>query len=102
MPSSPMRKSSRDSGKGARYEVLQEKRIGRVLDRLDNKTYQQVQHDIDALAENARPRGTAKIGDNKFRIRSGDWRIIYYVNDRDRIVIISRIRRRDEETYRNI
>ena len=36
------------------------------------------------------------------RIRVGDWRIVYGVSDRERRVIVVRIARRSEKTYRNL
>ena len=56
---------------------------------------------IDGLAINPRPTGTAKLaGRGDFRIRVGDYRIVYAVDDAERIVIIARIAHR-RDVYRH-
>lgn len=84
------------------YEIYHERQAAKTLEGLDDKTYERVQKRIDDLATNPRPRGTEKLADDLYRVISGRWRIIYYVDDRDRRVIISRIRLRTERTYRNV
>ena len=59
-----------------------------------------VQAAIDALATNPRPTGTVRLaGRDNFRIRVGDYRIVYAVDDSDRLVIVARIAHR-REVYR--
>jgi len=55
---------------------------------------------IDALATDPRPAGTTKLaGSDDFRLRIGDHRIVYAVDDSRRVVIIARIAHR-REIYR--
>jgi mRNA interferase RelE/StbE len=55
---------------------------------------------IDGLATNPRPPGAAKLaGRDDFRIRVGDYRIVYAVDDRERLVIVARIAHR-RDVYR--
>ena len=55
---------------------------------------------IDALATEPRPTGTVKLaGRDDFRIRVGDYRIVYAVDDVERLVIVARIAHR-REVYR--
>ena len=56
---------------------------------------------IDSLALDPRPSGTAKVkGEtNLYRIRVGDYRIIYYVWDNDQHILVSKIAHR-REVYR--
>jgi mRNA interferase RelE/StbE len=55
---------------------------------------------IDALAADPRPVGVAKLaGRDDFRIRVGDHRVVYAVDDDDRVVIVARIALR-REVYR--
>jgi mRNA interferase RelE/StbE len=60
---------------------------------------------ISALAENPRPHGCKKLisskFDNLFRIRVGDWRILYAIEDDTIVVIILDVVRRDQ-AYRGI
>jgi mRNA interferase RelE/StbE len=55
---------------------------------------------IRALAENPRPPGHQKMsGPSQFRIRQGDYRILYTIDDNDRVVEIVKIGHR-REVYR--
>jgi mRNA interferase RelE/StbE len=56
-----------------------------------------------ALAIEPRPTGVSKIADADFwRLRVGDLRVIYMVEDDDRLVIVLKIARRSESTYRRV
>jgi mRNA interferase RelE/StbE len=58
---------------------------------------------IDTLAVNPRPRGVLKLtGDeNMYRIRSGDYRIIYQIEDDKLLVLVVRVGQRGD-VYRNL
>jgi mRNA interferase RelE/StbE len=55
---------------------------------------------ISALAGNPRPQGSQKLSaEEKYRIRQGDYRIAYSVDDREKAVLIVKIGHR-KEIYR--
>jgi mRNA interferase RelE/StbE len=55
---------------------------------------------IEGLAANLRPVGCEKLsGEDKYRIRQGDHRILYEIVDRDLIVTVVRVGNR-REVYR--
>lgn len=55
---------------------------------------------IEALASDPRPPGAVKLaGRDDFRIRVGDYRIVYAVEDAEQIVLVARIAHR-REVYR--
>jgi len=55
---------------------------------------------IDSLADDRRPTGTVRLaGRDDYRIRVGDYRIVYAVDDESRVVIIARIAHR-RDVYR--
>jgi mRNA interferase RelE/StbE len=56
---------------------------------------------IDALADNPRPHGVEKLSgeENIYRIRVGDYRILYLIADRQLIILVIRVRHR-REVYR--
>ena len=60
-----------------------------------------LQKHIDALEDNPRPPGVKKLKGQRdhWRIRVGDWRIIYTIEDRELIVLVLRIGNR-REVYR--
>jgi len=58
---------------------------------------------ILALAVEPRPPGAVKRAGSPFwRIRLDRLRVIYLVDDEERIVVILRVARRDEATYRDL
>ena len=64
----------------------------RDLDKLPDRDLPRVIRRIENLAGEPRPRGCKKIGDPaSYRVRQGDYRIVYEVDDQKRIVTIFKI-----------
>ncbi len=58
---------------------------------------------ILALALDPRPPGAVSLAANPFwRLRAGDLRIVYAIDDAARTVVILRVARRNESTYRRV
>jgi mRNA interferase RelE/StbE len=58
---------------------------------------------ILALALAPRPPGAAKLAGSDFRrLRAGELRIVYLVDDVDRLVVVVKVARRSEGTYRRV
>jgi mRNA interferase RelE/StbE len=58
---------------------------------------------ILALALAPRPPGAVKLADSDFwRLRVGDLRIVYVVDDTARLVVVLKVARRSESTYRRV
>jgi mRNA interferase RelE/StbE len=56
---------------------------------------------IDLLAADPRPPGAVKLASrDDYRIRVGDYRIVYAVDDAERLVLVARIAHR-REVYRH-
>lgn len=82
------------------YEVRLHPEAVRAFRRLRGAVRDRIETAIDGLAANPRPRGTTKLaGRDDFRIRVGDYRIVYAVDDTERLVLIARIAHR-REVYR--
>jgi mRNA interferase RelE/StbE len=61
-----------------------------------------IERDILGLANQPRPPGAEKLtGVDIYRLRRGDFRIVYKVYDDERLVLIGGVRRRNERTYRD-
>lgn len=58
---------------------------------------------IDALAEDSRPRGAERLSgaEEYYRIRAGDYRVIYAIEGRDLIVLVVRVGHR-RDVYRRV
>jgi mRNA interferase RelE/StbE len=83
------------------YEVFLERRTERDLKRLPAAIFTRLIPHIKALSENPKPSGCRKItgSKNDWRIRIGDYRIIYEIDEEERAVRVMRIRHR-REVYR--
>ena len=67
------------------------------LDEFRGKIFEQIKDKILSLSKNPRPPGCHKlIAEEGYRLRSGNYRIIYRVNDKEKIVYIYRIKHRKE------
>jgi mRNA interferase RelE/StbE len=85
----------------ARYAVEFRRSAEKDLRRLDPLVQRRVLRAAGNLATNPRPDGCRKLqgSENAFRIRVGDYRIVYTVDDAVLIVAVERIRHR-REVYR--
>jgi len=83
------------------YEVYLEQTAERELKRFSVQNFHRIIPQIRTLAENPRPSGCHKIFGSKsdWRIRIGDYRIIYEIDKKTKTVKIMRIRHR-REAYR--
>ena len=58
---------------------------------------------IFALALERRPVGATKLSGTEFwRVRVGDLRIVYFSDDAARVVVVLKVARRSESTYRRV
>ncbi len=83
------------------YEVFLEKATQRDLRALSRENFHRIIPRIEELARNPRPSGCHKIAGSKsdWRVRVGDYRIIYEVDDKAKVVRVMRVRHR-REVYR--
>jgi len=69
------------------------------LDGLSQEIYQRLVRHILVLAENPRPYGVKKLREKVYRIRVGDYRVVYLVDDQEKVVEIVKVGHR-REIYR--
>ena len=83
------------------YELQVERAARKDLERLPERDYRRIETAIDALVVNPRPRGVRKLrgAGSLWRIRVGEYRVIYAVFDKERLVKILRVPRRTTTTY---
>ncbi len=80
------------------YEVRLAPAAVRQLRKLDPPGRRRVQAAIDLLAEDPRPPGARQLvgGAGEWRVRTGDFRIIYDIRDGDLLVLVVKVgHRRD-------
>ncbi len=89
------------SGKAKVYEIVIEKRAERDLKRLPAGLFRKLVASIKKLKNNPRPSNSRKISGSisDYRLRIGDYRVIYEISSKSRQVRIFRVRHR-KEAYR--
>ncbi len=80
------------------YNVALTKRAGKDTRKLDRQTLARISEAIDGLCENPRPPGCLKVktAEALWRIRVGDWRIGYEIDDEARAVTVITVGHRRE------
>ena len=83
------------------YRVLLRPAARRDLDHIPDRICSRVLGKIGRLAANPRPPGSRKLvgGTDEWRLRAGDYRILYEIDDKTHMVLVFRIRHR-REAYR--
>ncbi len=82
------------------YELTYTPRAQRAIERLPREIQKRIFRSIEALASNPRPPGSVKLtGEEAYRIRVGDYRVIYTIYDDRLLVLIIDIGHR-REIYR--
>jgi len=83
------------------YEILLEQAAERDLKKLPSEMFKRIIPKIKELAENPKPQWSRKItgSKNDWRIRVGDYRIIYEIDARAKNIRVMRIRHR-KDVYR--
>jgi mRNA interferase RelE/StbE len=81
-----------------RYQILLSPSAARDLRKLDRKIRPRVAPRIDGLADDPRPPGSEKLSgyDGLFRIRAGDYRIVYAIEDARVLVVVLKLGGRRE------
>lgn len=88
-----------------KYEVKIMPHATRGLKKLrrDCELLERIDREIQSLAENPRPQRCKKLRsskhDNLYRVRVGDWRILYALEDDQLIVLILEVARRDHAYF---
>jgi mRNA interferase RelE/StbE len=82
----------------ANYSVVIKSSAEKELDALEDAVFRRIDHKILALAENPRPAGCKKLKGYKdqWRIRIGDWRVVYLIDDLAKRVSVTRVAHRRE------
>jgi len=83
------------------YRVVMAPPARKQLAALPSDVQDQIRPEIVALGANPRPRGSQKLKgpSGEYRIRVGDYRVIYGIDDNNRLVGITRVAHR-RDVYR--
>jgi mRNA interferase RelE/StbE len=72
------------------YRVEVAPAVVRQMRKLDPAARRRIQAAIELLAENPRPQGARKLvgGDGEWRVRTGDYRVVYEIYDDVLLVLV--------------
>ena len=78
------------------YKVRIKKSANKDLDALDDNTYLRIDRNIQSLRNDPFPRGVKKLTgeENMYRIRVGKYRILYEIDQKNKTIVIYRIKLR--------
>ncbi len=83
------------------YQIIIETKVDKETRKIPKSDMQKIDQTIFTLGNNPRPKGCLKLTDKEgYRIRVGNYRILYKIDDKSKIVIIYRIKRKSETTYK--
>jgi mRNA interferase RelE/StbE len=72
-----------------KYSVVITKSVKKLLSKMPDKLADKLENTMLSFEENPRPHGYKKLkGRNAFRVREGNYRIIYEINDLQVIVTV--------------
>ena len=82
----------------AEYSITFARSARRELEALDSSIISRILSKIETLAVHPRPHGSKKLSGEKhlWRIRIGDYRVIYSILDKERRIDITAVRHRRE------
>ncbi|MFO8013779.1 MAG: type II toxin-antitoxin system RelE/ParE family toxin [Phycisphaerae bacterium] len=85
------------------YRVELKPSAARALKRVPRRDRRRIARRIDALAQNPRPKAARKLSGAEaiYRVRAGDYRILYQIQDDVLLVLVVRIGHR-REVYRGL
>lgn len=83
------------------YTIITPKAVRKQLDALSDDVYNRIAKKIEQLAEDPRPDGVVKMkgSDNEYRIRIGDYRVRYEIDDKELIILLLQCKHR-KDVYR--
>ena len=76
--------------------------VEKQLRRIPKKQKARLASAMRELRDEPRPSGNIKLDDRLYRIRVGQYRVIYAVFDDEVVVIVVKVVRRTEKTYRDL
>lgn len=84
----------------ASYKIVVKKSVAKDLKTIPKKDVQRILSAIQQLADNPRPPQSKKLsGQERFRIRQGNYRILYAIEDNQLVVCVVKVGNR-RDVYR--
>lgn len=84
------------------YALKLHRTVEKQLRRVPSRQRERLIESMRALRENPRPAGCLRLDDALYRIRRGQYRIIYAIFDDEIVIVVCKVARRAKDTYRDL
>ncbi len=80
------------------YEVIVPRNVQKDIDELSENLRDRIEDALENLAEDPRPNGVVQMkgSDSRYRIRIGNYRVVYDINDGKLLVLVLQCQHRRE------
>lgn len=83
------------------YRVdLASRKVERQIRNLPPEAKAKIIEAIKSLAQDPRPHGVERIKSHYHRIRIGDYRVVYAILEKEKVIVIAKVARRGEDSYK--
>ena len=84
------------------YELKLHRDVEKQLRRVPKNQQERLVDTMRSFRSTPRPHGCEHLLDVLYRVRVGEYRIIYAVFDDEVVVVVCKVERRSEKTYKNL
>jgi mRNA interferase RelE/StbE len=80
------------------YKLQYARSAEKELDKLPRSAVMRIREAIEGLAKDPHPRGSKKLQgeEQTYRVRVGDYRVIYEVHEKEVVILVIRVRHRKD------
>ena len=84
------------------YRLLLHRNVAKQLAKIPRDYAQRLANEMRALQQNPRPEQSIPLESELRRLRIGAYRIVYAAFDEEQTVVVLKVERRGEDTYRDL
>lgn len=84
------------------YTLKIHRDVEKQLQRIPKNQRERMVSTMRSLRIDPRPPGCVKLDNVLFRVRQGQYRVIYAVFDKEVVIVICKVAKRAEDTYKNL
>jgi mRNA interferase RelE/StbE len=84
------------------YQLKLHRDVEKQLRRIPKKFQERLVETMRSFRNDPRPHGSEHLQDELYRVRIGNYRIVYAIFDDEVVVVVCKVGRRSEKTYRDL
>lgn len=84
------------------YPLKLHRDVEKQLRRIPKKQQERLVETMRSFRDEPRPHGCEHLQDELYRVRLGNYRIVYAIFDDEVVVVVCKVGRRSEKTYRDL